>query len=145
MFEMLGAAGIAISALAYLPQVIHLAKEHCSAGISGRAWAMWLTSSMLVGALAVHRKDIVFIILQLSTLTSASIIVFLAHRYRGMVCELHAHSPPTARPKTIRDRKKQAPDPLIWSRVWYEPISKRSAQRHSGTANLVRAERRMLG
>jgi uncharacterized protein with PQ loop repeat len=70
MFEMLGAAGIAISALAYLPQVIHLAKEHCSAGISGRAWAMWLTSSMLVGALAVHRKDIVFIILQLSTLTS---------------------------------------------------------------------------
>jgi uncharacterized protein with PQ loop repeat len=91
---MLGAAGIVISALAYVPQVIHLAKEHCSAGISGRAWAMWLTSSMLVGALAVHRKDIVFIMLQLSTLTSASIIVFLAHRYRGIVCELHAHLAP---------------------------------------------------
>lgn len=57
---MLGAMGIVISALAYVPQVIPLAKEHCSAGISGRAWAMWLTSSVLVGALAVHRKDIVF-------------------------------------------------------------------------------------
>jgi uncharacterized protein with PQ loop repeat len=94
MFEMLGATGIAISALAYLPQVIHLAKEHCSAGISSRAWAMWLTSSVLVGALAVHRKDIVFIMLQLSTLTSASVIVFLAHRYRGMVCTVHAHLAP---------------------------------------------------
>lgn len=91
---MLGTMGIAISALAYLPQVIHLAKEHCSAGISGRAWAMWLTSSVLVGALAVHRKDIVFIMLQLSTLTSASLIVFLARRYRGMVCEVHAHLAP---------------------------------------------------
>jgi uncharacterized protein with PQ loop repeat len=94
VFEMLGTAGIVISALAYVPQVIHLAKEHCSAGISGRAWAMWLTSSALVGALAVHRNDIVFMMLQLSTLTSASVIVFLAHRYRGMMCEVHAYLAP---------------------------------------------------
>ena len=39
MFEILGAAGIAISMLAYLPQVVHLAKEHCSAGVSSRAWS----------------------------------------------------------------------------------------------------------
>jgi uncharacterized protein with PQ loop repeat len=94
VFEILGTAGIVISALAYVPQVVHLAKKHCSAGISGRAWAMWLTSSVLVGALAVHRRDIVFIVLQFSTLTSASVIVFLAHRYRGMVCEVHAHLTP---------------------------------------------------
>jgi L-serine deaminase len=31
VFELLGVAGIAISMLAYLPQVVHLAKEHCSA------------------------------------------------------------------------------------------------------------------
>ena len=91
VFEILGAAGIVISALAYLPQVIHLAREHCSAGISSRAWAMWLTSSLLVGALAVHRGDMVFIVLQLSTLASASAIVFLAHKYRGLACEAHVH------------------------------------------------------
>ena len=91
VFEILGAAGIAISVLAYLPQVVHLAKEHCSAGISSRAWAMWLASSVLIGALAVHRGDMVFIALQLSSLVSAAIIVFLAHRYRGLVCEAHAH------------------------------------------------------
>jgi uncharacterized protein with PQ loop repeat len=90
VFEILGATGIVISALAYLPQVIHLAREHCSAGISSRAWTMWLVSSVLVGALAVQRRDPVFIMLQLSTLTSATIIAFLAHKYRGLVCEAHA-------------------------------------------------------
>jgi lipid-A-disaccharide synthase-like uncharacterized protein len=91
VFELIGPAGIAISVLAYLPQVVHLAREHCSAGVSSRAWAMWLVSSLLVGAHALHRRDPVFIVLQVSTMTSAAVIVFLAHRYRGMVCETHSH------------------------------------------------------
>ena len=94
MFEALGAAGIAISMLAYLPQVAHLAKEHCSAGVSSRAWMMWLVSSLLIGALAVHRHDAVFILLQISSLTSAAAILFLGHRDRGLVCEAHLHSIP---------------------------------------------------
>jgi lipid-A-disaccharide synthase-like uncharacterized protein len=93
VFEILGIAGITISMLAYVPQVIHLGKEHCSAGISRRAWAMWLVGSLLVGALAVHRGDVVFIALQVSTLTSAAVILFLAQKYRGMVCETHAANP----------------------------------------------------
>ena len=90
MFEILGVAGILLSVLAYLPQVVHLAREHCAAGVSGRAWAMWLVSSLLVGSLAVHRRDAVFILLQVSTLLSATVIVVLVHRYRGMVCAAHA-------------------------------------------------------
>lgn len=91
LIELIGVLGIAISVLAYLPQVVHLAKERCSAGVSGRAWAMWLVSSVLIGALAVHRRDLVFILLQVSSMTSAAIILSLARRYRGMVCEVHAH------------------------------------------------------
>jgi lipid-A-disaccharide synthase-like uncharacterized protein len=90
MFELIGLAGIVISVLAYLPQVLHLARQHCSAGVSGRAWSMWLTSSVMIGALAVHRHDPVFILLQVSTLLSATAIVLLVHRYRGMICEAHA-------------------------------------------------------
>jgi uncharacterized protein with PQ loop repeat len=75
VFETLGVAGIVISMLAYVPQVVHLGRQHCSAGISRRAWAMWLVSSLLVGTLAVHRRDLVFILLQLSTLTSAAVIL----------------------------------------------------------------------
>ena len=93
MFEILGIAGITISMLAYVPQVVHLGKEHCSAGISRRAWAMWLVASLLVGAVAVHRGDLVFIALQFSTLTSAAIILILAQKYRGRVCATHAADP----------------------------------------------------
>ena len=90
MFELVGIAGIVISVLAYLPQIVHLARQHCSAGVSGRAWAMWLGSSLMVGALAVHRHDPVFVLLQASTLMSARVIIVLVHRYRGMVCVTHA-------------------------------------------------------
>jgi uncharacterized protein with PQ loop repeat len=89
VFEILGMAGIAISVLAYLPQVVHLIRERCSAGVSRRAWAMWILSSLLIGALALHRRDPVFVLLQLSSLTSATLIVFFASRYRGMVCPTH--------------------------------------------------------
>lgn len=101
MFEVAGVIGIALSVAAYVPQVIHLAREHCSAGVSSRAWAMWLVGGGLVGALAIHRQDMVFILLQLSSLTSAGVILFLARRYRGMACESHAPLVPTdARART---------------------------------------------
>jgi lipid-A-disaccharide synthase-like uncharacterized protein len=105
VFEFLGIAGIVISVAAYLPQVVHLAREHCSAGVSRRAWAMWLGSSLLVGALAVHRGDSVFMLLQASSLTSAAAILFLARRYRGMVCATHAHPTPAAAPSVSASRR----------------------------------------
>ena len=99
MFELLGMAGIAIAMLAYVPQVVRLGKEHCSAGVSRRAWAMWLVSSLLVGTLAVHRGGLVFIALQISSLTSAAIILFLAQRYprHGV-----RSSPPSASSRTTQ-------------------------------------------
>ena len=106
MFELLGVTGIAISVLAYLPQVVHLAREHCSAGVSSRAWSMWLLSSLLIGALALHRHDLVFVLLQISSLTSAAIILFLAQRYRGMVCEAHARGYPRCSPRRRRATRR---------------------------------------
>ena len=90
MFEILGVAGIAISVVAYVPQVVHIWREHCSAGVSTRAWAMWLASGVLIGLLAMHRGDPVFVLLQASSLTSAAVILLLAWRYREMSCETHA-------------------------------------------------------
>ena len=112
MFEAFGAAGIAISMLAYLPQVVHLAKKHCSAGVSSRAWSMWLVSSVLIGALAVHRHDAVFILLQISSFAAAAVILFLGHRYRGLVCEAHLHPVPKRWIGTEPRRSEQvlAPD-----------------------------------
>jgi hypothetical protein len=94
VFQILGTAGVVISVAAYVPQLVHLGREHCSVGVSNRAWAMWLISSLLIGALAVDRQEPVFILLQLASLASASAMLFLARRYRGGVCELHAHLVP---------------------------------------------------
>jgi lipid-A-disaccharide synthase-like uncharacterized protein len=90
VFELLGMVGIGISVAAYVPQIVHLAKEHCSAGVSGRAWAMWVVSSLLIGTLAVYRGDPVFMALQASSLLSAGTILFFARKYRGGVCPIHA-------------------------------------------------------
>jgi hypothetical protein len=51
VFELVGIAGISIGALSYLPKMVHVAREHCSAGISSRAWAMWLASAVLVAVM----------------------------------------------------------------------------------------------
>lgn len=91
MLDALGVIGIAISVAAYVPQVVHLAREHCSAGVSNRAWTMWLLSGLLVGLVAVKRGDLVFILLQLSSFTSAAVILLLARKYKGLACESHAH------------------------------------------------------
>jgi lipid-A-disaccharide synthase-like uncharacterized protein len=129
VFELLGIAGIAIGVSAYVPQVVHLAREHCSAGVSGRAWVMWLASSLLIGALALHRRDPVFIALQASSLSSTAAIVFLAHRYRGMVCEGHAHlrqgAQPDRSPRTLGDEGAARAE---WgARLMSEPLRNRDA------------------
>jgi uncharacterized protein with PQ loop repeat len=92
VFEVLGMVGIGLSVVAYLPQMTHLAREHCSAGISIRAWRMWLASSLLVGTLALYRHDYVFISLAATSLGSSATILFMARRYRGMACATHPTS-----------------------------------------------------
>ena len=104
MLEGLGIVGIAISVIAYLPQIAHLGKKHCSAGISRRAWTMWLVSSLLVGALAIDRGDPVFILLQASTHGVRGRHSIFGHRYRGMVCEFHSLSVRPFRPGKPRAR-----------------------------------------
>ena len=56
-------------------------------------------------SLAVHRRDFVFIMLQASTLISATVILFLARKYRGMACETHAHLLSGPSVLIARDRK----------------------------------------
>jgi hypothetical protein len=89
VFETLGMAGIGLSVVAYLPQVTHLAKEHCSAGVSTGAWWLWLTSSLLIGSLAIYRGDFVFIAMATTSMLSSAVVLIFAHRYRGAYCASH--------------------------------------------------------
>lgn len=116
MFGVIGIAGVAISVVAYVPQVVHLARERCSAGVSNRAWGMWLFSSVLVGAVAVRRRDPVFILLQVCSFISATLILLLARRYRDMRCESHVLPIPEARPPSSVDTGTVASSQLVRER-----------------------------
>lgn len=89
IFEALGMVGIALSVVAYLPQVRHLVRNQCSAGVSSRAWSLWLASSLMVGALAIYRRDYVFVSLAASSLFFSAAILVLARRYKDMACSTH--------------------------------------------------------
>jgi hypothetical protein len=89
MLESLGYAGTAVMIAAYGPQIWHLYRERCSAGISVRAYALWIGGSILFLGHAANIEDDVFTLVQVVNLLALSTIVVLARRYSGQVCELH--------------------------------------------------------
>ncbi len=87
--QILGFLGTVIVAIGYLPQIRHLAKEHCSAGVSMVAWQIWLLSSILIFSHAFEMLDLVFMTLQAVNIVAIILTISLARRYQGMVCAIH--------------------------------------------------------
>jgi uncharacterized protein with PQ loop repeat len=91
--ELLGLSGAALSGYAYLPQIAHLVRERCSAGLSERAFALWLIAS---GLMTVHALTIgasVFILLGILQLVCTGIIAYYGRRYRDLACPSHVTNP----------------------------------------------------
>jgi lipid-A-disaccharide synthase-like uncharacterized protein len=87
--QLLGFAGVALGLGGYMPQVVHLIRERCSAGISVQAYLIWLSGAVLLLTHTLVIYDGVFIVLQ--TLGSALdlTVLFFATKYRGMTCPRH--------------------------------------------------------
>lgn len=85
-----GFIGVGISIIAYLPQIIHLAREHCSAGISPLAFGLWLVSSSLITFHAAVIADKVFIVLGAVQIIASLLIFIFGIKYREGVCATHA-------------------------------------------------------
>lgn len=45
--EILGFAGTGLVVVGYIPQIVHLLKERCTAGLSIRAFSLWCAASLL--------------------------------------------------------------------------------------------------
>jgi hypothetical protein len=75
---------------------MHLVKAQCSAGISLKAYALWLFSSLLLLAHAFNLNDAVFIALQSYQLGATMTIVVFARKYKNSTCDLHQHQPAAA-------------------------------------------------
>lgn len=63
--QWLGFLATGIVAAAYIPQIRHLLKEHCSAGISMNAYGPWCIASVLFLIHAAMIRDLVFDFVQI--------------------------------------------------------------------------------
>jgi uncharacterized protein with PQ loop repeat len=93
MSELIGLTGASLAGYAYLPQITHLIRAQCSAGISRSAFAVWLFASILMTVHAVLLPAPVFIALGAIQIVAITTILVYSARYRGLVCPTHAMSP----------------------------------------------------
>ncbi len=91
--EWLGFVGIALCILGYLPQVVHLLKEHCSAGLSTGAYCTWWIAAVLLLTYSIVRKDPVFIALQSYHVGATALVFYFGLKYKGQLCEDHGGEP----------------------------------------------------
>jgi uncharacterized protein with PQ loop repeat len=93
--EMAGFAGAVLAGTAYMPQITHLVRARCSAGISRVAFGIWLLSSVLMLAHAVAIEAGVFIFLSTIQIAAIAVIIVYSTRYADSYCETHL---PVTRP-----------------------------------------------
>jgi PQ loop repeat protein len=94
--EIAGFAGAGLAGAAYVPQISHLIRARCSAGISRPAFAVWLLSSVLITARAVAIHAGVFIVLGGVQIVATALIMLYAARYKDTPCLSHLGGQPAA-------------------------------------------------
>lgn len=89
--QIIGLFGATVAGFAYLPQITHLIKEHCSVGISLKAYSLWLIAALAILIHAISIESPVFIFLAIIQVAATTIIIFFANKYKRGVCAYHAH------------------------------------------------------
>ena len=95
-----GFAGAGLAGAAYVPQISHLIRARCSAGISRLAFGVWLLSSLLITARAVAIGAGVFMALGAIQVVATALIVVCAARYKDTPCPVHRPRRPAVRTAT---------------------------------------------
>ena len=98
--EIAGFAGAGVAGAAYVPQIRHLVKAHCSAGISPPAFEAWLLAALLTTAHAIAIHAGVFIVLGGIQIVATALIMFYAARYKDTACLSHFPGQPAAKAAT---------------------------------------------
>jgi uncharacterized protein with PQ loop repeat len=100
--EIAGFVGAGLAGAAYVPQIAHLIRARCSAGISRLAFEVWLLASLLTTARAIAIHDGVFIVLGGIQIVASALIMLYATRYKDTPCPVHLPRPPTAKTVTAK-------------------------------------------
>ena len=110
--EIAGFVGAGTAGAAYVPQISHLIRARCSAGISRLAFGVWLLSSVLITARAVAIGAGVFIVLGAIQIVATVLITLFAARYKDTPCPVHLPAPPGA--TTAARRESPGNEPASW-------------------------------
>jgi PQ loop repeat len=111
--QIAGFAGAALAGAAYVPQISHLVRARCSAGISQPAFEVWLLASFLTTALAVAIGAGVFIMLGGIQIVAAALILVCAARYKDTPCLSHLPRQPAAKAPGERAPRETSPVPGV--------------------------------
>jgi hypothetical protein len=98
--QIAGFAGAGLAGAAYIPQISHLIKARCSAGISRLAFEAWLLASGLTTARAIAIHAAAFIMLGGIQIAATALITLCAARYKDTPCPAHLPRQPTAKTAT---------------------------------------------
>jgi hypothetical protein len=93
--ELAGYIGAGLAGAAYIPQVWHLIRARCSAGLSRAAFVTWLAASVLLMTNAVAIRSPVFIALGVVQMAATAIIVVYTTKYARSYCDSHLPCAPT--------------------------------------------------
>ena len=99
--KIIGYAGTALVFIAYLPQIYHLIKERCSAGISIQAFSLWFIASILLMINAISIQSSIFIALQTIHIVAIGIIIFWTRLFEKGVCISHATKATSAQKQNL--------------------------------------------
>lgn len=110
--QIAGFVGAGLAGAAYIPQISHLIRARCSAGISRLAFAVWLLASLLITARAIAIHAGVFIALGGIQIVATTLIMIYATRYKSTPCPIHHPRQPEA--KTTPGTGNPANEPNSW-------------------------------
>jgi len=98
--QIAGFAGAGLAGAAYVPQISHLIRARCSAGISRLAFEVWLLASVLTTARAIAIHVGVFIMLGGIQIVATVLILLYAARYKDTPCPVLPPRQPAAKTAT---------------------------------------------
>ncbi len=107
--EIAGFAGAGLAGAAYVPQIRHLVKARCSAGISTPAYEAWLLAALLTTAHAIAIHAGVFIVLGGTQIVATVLIMFYAAQYKDTACFSHSPGQPAAKAATGTRTRESEP------------------------------------
>src|SRR5215813_263168 len=112
--QIAGFVGAGLAGAAYVPQISHLIRARCSAGISRLAFEVWLLASLLTTARAIAIHAGVFIALGGIQIVATAVIMLYATRYQNTPCPVHLPWPWPGAAKAATGTGTSGNEPDSW-------------------------------